>query len=86
MKLTNEQKQRLSINNLKIKQKELHPGTRKILYERSSALDPVFTGVVDYMGDDTSIVQSARGIQRNKKVSTDEGLIKYLMRHWHSTL
>ena len=39
------------------------------------------------MGDDTSIVQSARVSygKGTKKVSTDEGLIKYLMRHWHST-
>ena len=39
------------------------------------------------MGDDTSIVQSARVSygKGTKKVSTDAGLIKYLMRHWHST-
>ncbi len=39
------------------------------------------------MGDDTSIVQSARVSygKGTKKVSTDSGLIKYLMRHWHST-
>ena len=39
------------------------------------------------MGDDNSIVQSARVSygKGTKKVSTDEGLIKYLMRHWHST-
>jgi thymidylate synthase (FAD) len=39
------------------------------------------------MGDDTSIVQSARVSygKGTKKVSTDEGLIRYLMRHWHST-
>ena len=51
------------------------------------ALDHGFVRVVDYMGDDTSIVQSARVSygKGTKKVSTDEGLIKYLMRHWHST-
>ena len=39
------------------------------------------------MGDDSSIVQSTKSFlwKRNNKVSTDEGLIKYLMRHWHST-
>ena len=39
------------------------------------------------MGDDSSIVQSARVSygKGTKKVSTDEGLIKYLMRHWHLT-
>ena len=38
------------------------------------------------MGDDSSVVQSCRfHVAGTKKVSTDEGLIKCLMRHWHST-
>ena len=39
------------------------------------------------MGDDSSIVQAARVSygKGTKKISTDAGLIKYLMRHWHST-
>ena len=43
-----------------------------------------FCKVVDYMGDDSSIVQSARVSygKGTKQVSTDAGLIKYLMRHW----
>ena len=59
----------------------------KILYEALPALDHGFVRVVDYMGDDTSIVQSARVSygKGTKQVSTDKGLIKYLMRHWHST-
>ena len=59
----------------------------KILYDAIPVLDHGFIRVVDYMGDDTSIVQSARVSygKGTKKVSTDEGLIKYLMRHWHST-
>ena len=59
----------------------------KILYEAIPVLDHGFIRVIDYMGDDTSIVQSARVSygKGTKKVSTDEGLIKYLMRHWHST-
>ena len=63
------------------------PNLEKILYEAIPALDHGFVRVVDYMGDDTSIVQSARVSygKGTKKVSTDEGLIKYLMRHWHST-
>jgi thymidylate synthase (FAD) len=50
-------------------------------------LDHGFIRVIDYMGDDSSIVQSARVSygKGTKKVSTDEGLIRYLMRHWHST-
>ena len=63
------------------------PELEKILYEALPVLDHGFIRVVDYMGDDTSIVQSARVSygKGTKKVSTDEGLIKYLMRHWHST-
>ena len=63
------------------------PELEKILYEAIPVLDHGFVRVVDYMGDDSSIVQSARVSygKGTKKVSTDSGLIKYLMRHWHST-
>jgi len=63
------------------------PELEKILYEAIPALDHGFVRVIDYMGDDTSIVQSARVSygKGTKQVSTDKGLIKYLMRHWHST-
>ena len=63
------------------------PELEKILFEAIPILDHGFVRVIDYMGDDTSIVQSARVSygKGTKKVSTDEGLIKYLMRHWHST-
>jgi thymidylate synthase (FAD) len=63
------------------------PDLEKILYEALPVLDHGFVRVVDYMGDDTSIVQSARVSygKGTKKVSTDSGLIKYLMRHRHST-
>ena len=63
------------------------PELEKILYEAMPILDHGFIRVVDYMGNDTSIVQAARVSygKGTKKVSTDSGLIKYLMRHWHST-
>ncbi len=63
------------------------PELERILYDAIPILDHGFIRVVDYMGDDTSIVQSARVSygKGTKKVSTDSGLIKYLMRHWHST-
>jgi len=65
----------------------ISPELEKILYEALPVLDHGFVRVVDYMGDDTSIVQSARVSygKGTKKVSTDSGLIKYLMRHRHST-
>ena len=54
----------------------------KILY-KPYRLDHGFVRVVDYMGDDTSIVPAARVSygKGTKQVSTDKGLIKYLMRH-----
>lgn len=43
--------------------------------------------LVDYMGEDTSIVQAARVSYGNgtKSVSEDRQLIRYLMRNWHTT-
>lgn len=50
-------------------------------------LDDGFVRVVDYMGSDESIVQAARVSygKGTKKVSEDRGLIRYLMRHRHTT-
>tara|TARA_B100001540_G_scaffold313839_1_gene337562 strand:+ start:811 stop:1758 length:948 start_codon:yes stop_codon:yes gene_type:complete len=89
MKLTKEQ-----IEGIKNQQQQSFqtkrvtaPELEKILYEAIPVLDHGFIRVIDYMGDDTSIVQAARVSygKGTKKVSTDSGLIKYLMRHWHST-
>ena len=89
MKLTKEQ-----INDIKDQQSQENvtkrvtaPELEKVLYEAMPALDHGFIRVIDYMGDDSSIVQSARVSygKGTKQVSTDSGLIKYLMRHWHST-
>jgi thymidylate synthase (FAD) len=50
-------------------------------------LDGGFVRVVDYMGDDSAIVQAARVSygKGTKHVHEDRGLIRYLMRHAHST-
>ena len=50
-------------------------------------LDDGFVRVVDYMGSDESIVQAARISygKGTKKVHEDRGLIRYLMRHRHTT-
>ena len=50
-------------------------------------LDHGFVRLVDYMGDDSSIVQAARVSygRGTKKRSDDRGLIRYLMRHSHTT-
>ena len=59
----------------------------EILYEPLPVLDHGFVRVIDYMGDDAAICQAARVSygRGTKSVSNDEGLIRYLMRHWHST-
>jgi thymidylate synthase (FAD) len=50
-------------------------------------LDKGFIGLVDYMGTDNSIVQAARVSYGDgtKKASSDRALIRYLMRHEHTT-
>jgi thymidylate synthase (FAD) len=58
-----------------------------ILYEPINILDHGFVRVIDYMGDDSAIVQAARVSygKGTKKVNQDQGLINYLMRHRHTT-
>ena len=89
MKLTKEQSQEIKDQQSQSNstKRVTAPELEKILYEAIPILDHGFIRVVDYMGDDTSIVQAARVSygKGTKKVSTDSGLIKYLMRHWHST-
>ena len=62
-------------------------GMEAHLYRAHEVLDHGFIRVIDYMGDDAAIVQAARVSYGagTKHVSNDEGLIRYLMRHWHST-
>jgi thymidylate synthase (FAD) len=62
-------------------------GMERHLYTAHPVLDHGFVRVIDYMGDDSAIVQAARVSYGagTKHVSNDEGLIRYLMRHWHST-
>ena len=89
MKLTKEQNQEIkdlqSLNNST--KRVTAPKLEEILYEALPILDHGFVRVIDYMGNDNSIVQAARVSygKGTKKVNTDAGLIKYLMRHWHST-
>ena len=89
MKLTEEQRKEIldqqsqKTNTKRVTSADLE----EIMYEAIPILDHGFIRVVDYMGNDTSIVQAARVSygKGTKKVNTDSGLIKYLMRHWHST-
>ena len=58
-----------------------------ILGQPLRVLDAGFVRVVDYMGDDAAIVQAARLSYGpgTKRVHDDRGLIRYLMRHSHTT-
>jgi len=62
-------------------------GIEKFLFKPLKVLDKGFIRVVDYMGNDSSIVQAARVSygKGTKKKSQDEGLIRYLLRHRHTT-
>ncbi|MEM1389291.1 MAG: FAD-dependent thymidylate synthase [Pseudomonadota bacterium] len=63
------------------------PAMEAHLYQAIPVLDHGLVRVIDYMGDDAAICQAARVSygKGTKSVSNDEGLIRYLMRHWHST-
>src|SRR5438034_7490157 len=63
------------------------PEAERWIGRKIPCLDHGFIYLVDYMGGDASIVQAARvsyGLG-TKSVSEDRGLIRYLMRHQHTT-
>lgn len=62
-------------------------GLEQILYKPFPVLDHGFVRVIDYMGDDSAVVQAARVSygRGTKKSSEDKGLIHYLLRHRHTT-
>lgn len=63
------------------------PAIDEILGKPFAVLDDGFVRVVDYMGADESVVQAARVSygRGTKKISEDRSLIRYLLRHRHST-
>jgi len=63
------------------------PAAERLLGCYFPVLDYGFVSLVDYMGGDESVAQAARVSYGSgtKKVSKDTGLIRYLMRHWHTT-
>ncbi len=62
-------------------------GMEDHLHVVHDVLDHGFVRVVDYLGNDSSIVQAARVSYGagTRKTREDEGLIRYLMRHRHTT-
>ncbi len=79
------------IKNLRNKKsytiRPVSPNLEKILYSMYPVLNKGFLRVIDYMGNDNSVVQAARVSygKGTKKISEDRGLIRYLLRHRHST-
>lgn len=63
------------------------PDLEEVLYKPFQVLDHGFVRVVDYMGNDSSVVQAARVSYGSgtKKVNVDKALINYLMAHRHTT-
>ena len=89
MSLLEEQKEdiRNQRNNFYKTRRAISVGMEENLYLIHKVLDHGFVRVIDYMGNDTSIVQAARVSygEGTKKSRDDKSLIFYLMRHWHST-
>jgi thymidylate synthase (FAD) len=63
------------------------PALEALLFTALPVLDHGFVRAIDYMGDDAAVVQAARVSygRGTRKVSEDAGLIRYLMRHRHTT-
>jgi len=87
--LTNEQNAEISGARANVQQtlRPTVPALEAMLFTALPVLDHGFVRVIDYMGDDAAVVQAARVSygRGTRKISEDEGLIRYLMRHWHST-
>lgn len=89
MALTNAQTQEIQDLQAQVysTRRVISPGLEDILYHPYPVLDHGFVRVIDYMGDDSAIVQAARVSygKGTKKVTEDRGLIHYLLRHSHTT-
>jgi thymidylate synthase (FAD) len=89
MPLTEDQKAEIAAEraDARVTARATAPGIEHWLHREIPVLDHGFIRVVDYMGDDAAIVQAARVSYGagTKTARDDAGLIRYLMRHWHST-
>ena len=89
MSLTPEQKQEIEAlkGQTQATRRAVVPALEEILYDAIPVLDHGFVRVIDYMGDDAAIVQAARVSygKGTKQLREDRGLIRYLLRHRHTT-
>jgi thymidylate synthase (FAD) len=89
MSISDEQKQEIAELRAETQatRRAVVPELEEILYEPIPVLDHGFVRVIDYMGDDSAVVQAARVSygKGTKAVREDRGLIRYLLRHRHTT-
>ena len=89
MNLTDEQRAEIEAQRADsaVTRRATVPALEDILYRALPVLDHGFIRVVDYMGDDAAVVQAARVSygRGTRHVSEDARLIRYLMRHRHTT-
>ena len=84
-------KKNTEIKNLRTKKyqtlRPISSGLEGILYSPLKALDKGFIRVVDYMGNRCICSSSCKSFlwQGVQKKSEDRGLIRYLLRHRHTT-
>ena len=85
--MTNDSELKELVETKNTTKRVVSPALEEMLYKPIPVLDHGFIRVVDYMGDDSSIVQAARVSygRGTKKSLQDKGLINYLMRHRHTT-
>ena len=75
-------------SNKQVTRRSTVPDLEEILYQEFRVLDDHgFVRVIDYMGDDAAVLQAARVSygRGTRRISEDQGLINYLMRHRHTT-
>ena len=89
MSITQEQAREISEQRSRSEttRRVVSPGLEALLYEPIEVLDHGFVRVIDYLGDDSAIVQAARVSYGTgtRSVRGDAALIAYLMRHRHTT-
>ena len=89
MSLTEEQRAEIAAHGQEVSStlRPTVPALEAMLYQPLEVLDHGFLRVIDYMGDDGAIVQAARVSygRGTRKVTEDAALIRYLMRHRHSS-
>jgi thymidylate synthase (FAD) len=87
MALTDTQEVEDLQNEIYSTRREISPGLEEVVYQPFPVLDHGFVRVIDYMGNDSAIVQAARVSygKGTKRKTEDRGLIHYLLRHSHTT-